>query len=135
VIKGISEHHFEQFEPIYLEGLRSKSGNLRIACVKALGDIAKTKYEQQLITASHDIEWSVRSAAVQALSKIPTPNSMDAVAKATQDKEWWVRYNAAKTLVEMPDGLEYAEKIFNGYDKYAAEVVKYVLYRRNEINN
>ena len=43
---------------------------MRIACVKALGDLANPENEQLLITATYDKDWVVRSSAVKGLGKI-----------------------------------------------------------------
>lgn len=129
VIKGLSDKAFAEFEPVYLEGMRSSNPNIKIACVRALGKLGKPEYEHPLITAAHDKNWRVRSAAVKELGRLNTEKSKLALVEATKDTEWWVRYNAAKTLVECDPDLTYVESVLNGYDRYGADAVKYILYR------
>lgn len=134
VIKGLSDYRLTEFEPIYLEGLKSQNANLRTACVRALGEIGKPEYEHMLITAAHDKNWVVRSTAVKELGQLETDKAKQALVNATSDSEWWVRYNAAKTLVETDTDLTYVEKVLEGYDKYGADAVKYMLYRHYALN-
>lgn len=134
IIKGISDHGFAEFEDMYIEGADSKNNNIKIACIKALGKIGKKEYEQSLITASRDKNWVVRATAVKELGVLHTQKCLIALEEATQDKEWWVRYNAAKTLVECDETWEHIESVLGGYDKFAADAVKYALYKKYDIN-
>ncbi len=129
VIKGLSDYRFPEFEPIYIDGLSSTNINLKIACIRALGRLGKPEYEHALIIAAHDKTWTVRAAAVTELGRMTTPNAADALTEATGDPEWWVRYNAAKALVAADPDLTHVEAVLKGYDKYAADAVKYALYR------
>ena len=45
-----------------------------------------------------------------------------------------MRYNAAKTLVECDRTWEHIEAVLGGYDKFAADAVKYALYKKYDIN-
>lgn len=129
VIKAISEYSLSEFEQMYIEGTSSKNSAMRIACVKALGNLANPANEQLLITATRDKDWVVRSAAVKGLGKINTPKAFDGIKEAIKDKEWWVRQAAAGALIEMNVSISDIEDILSGYDKYAADAVKYALYR------
>lgn len=129
VIKAISHYRLFEFEQMYIEGMSSKNSAMRIACIKALGDLANPENEQFLITATHDKDWVVRSSAVKGLGKIDTPNALEGIKEATKDKEWWVRQAAAGALIEMNVSISDIEDILSGYDKYAADAVKYALYR------
>ncbi len=129
VIKAIAHFRLAEFEEMYIEGTVSKNTGMRIACVKALSDLADPKNEQILITASRDKDWVVRSSAVKGLGKINTPNSIKGIKEATQDKEWWVRQAAAGALLDLNVNITDLEDILGGYDKYAADALKYALYR------
>ena len=129
VIKAISEYRLSEFEPMYIEGMSSKNPAMRIACVKALGDLANPENEQLLITATYDKDWVVRSSAVKGLGKINTPKSLEGIKEAIKDKEWWVRQSAAGALINRNVSVSDIEDILGGYDKYAADAVKYALYR------
>ena len=46
-----------------------------------------------------------------------------------ENNEKIARYNAAKALVAADPDLTHVEAVLKGYDKYAADAVKYALYR------
>lgn len=129
VVKALAKHKFDSFEKTYLRYLQEGSINLKIASLRALGMLAKSEYEHDLIIASNHKEWAVRSAAVKAMRKMPTENIFHAISLSTKDPEWWVRYNAAKTLVAMDHDRTHVEKILKGYDRFATEAVKHALYQ------
>lgn len=133
VIKKLADYKLDQFEDIYIQGLFSNNINLKIACIQALGKIGKPEYEHSLIIAAHDKNWVVRSTAVKQL-KFNTDRTKEALVKATSDPEWWVRFNAAKTLVSIDTDLKYVEKVLEGYDRYGADAVKYMLYRKYSLS-
>lgn len=134
VIKGISRYSISDFAPMYLEGMKSTNPNIKIASVKALGEIGGAQYEHELIVALHDKDWVVRCAAIKGLENCNTQAALEAVFQATKDSEWWVRNNAAKALVKMDTDLTYVESVLKGYDKYATDAVKYSLYRMVNMN-
>lgn len=133
MLKALAGYKITAFESLYIQCSKHKNPNVRAAAIKVLCELSQTKYEQLMITATNDSSWFVRAAAVKGLGKLNTPNSRQALLKAVQDKEWWVRYNAARTLVEMDGGLELAESVLAGYDRFAADAVKYALYRTYDI--
>ena len=129
VIKSIAKYKFDDFEDVYLEALKSDNASLRVAAVTAIGSFNDPKYERELIKTSNDKMWIVRNAAVKALGNLNTETALKSVIRAMGDNEWWVRYNAAKTLIEMDEGMEHIEEILSSTDRYAADSLKYALYR------
>ena len=129
VIKSIAPYGFSQFRALYAEGTTSKNADMRVACVRALGDLADPANEHLLLTAAKDKDWVVRSAAVKGLQKLGTPTAVQGVKEATKDKEWWVRQAAAYSLIDMNVNISELEDVLGGYDKYASDAVKYALYR------
>ncbi|MHB1454134.1 MAG: HEAT repeat domain-containing protein [Saccharofermentanales bacterium] len=130
-VKALVKRRLEMFEKDYLGFLEEENINLRIAAIKALGEIGRPEYEHALIAASRNSDWAVRSAAVRAMVKLRSPEIMMAVAQATGDKEWWVRYNAAQTLTEIDSNFTYIRKVLDGYDRYASEAVIHALYQKS----
>jgi len=130
VIKSISKYKFAEFEDIYLSSLKSRNVSLRVAATAALGALCNPKYERALIVTSNDKFWIVRNAAVKALGSLGSEDAVTAVVRALSDVEWWVRYNAARTLIKMEGGLEKIEAVLKGMDFYAADALKYALYRQ-----
>ena len=128
-IKAIAPFKIEKFEKLFLEGLKSTNNAMKIACVKAIGSLEKPENEHTLLIALKDKDWVVRSSAIKGLQKLRTSAAISGVKQATQDKEWWVRQAAAQALLEMKVSIKDIEDILQGYDKYAADAVKYSLYR------
>ena len=129
VIKAASRYNLTRFEPDYIQGTLSSDVDMRIACVKALGNLANPENEHILQNCADDASWVVRSAAVKGLQKLATPTAVECIKKSLGDKEWWVRQAAAGALVEMAVDPDELEDILGGYDKYAADALKYALYR------
>lgn len=127
VIKGIAKHRIRQFDSIYLLGLNSKNVDMKVACVRALGEIADSKYEHAMIVEVHDQNWEVRAAAADELHNFHTESSMQALEQALTDSVWWVRHNAACSLVAMDVTGKHVKEALNKYDKYANEAVRAAL--------
>lgn len=133
VISAMVPYKLEAFEEMYAEGLKSTDINMRIACVKAIGAFGKQEHEHALIIASKDKNWVVRIGAVRGLEKLHSPKAIESVKNATKDKEWWVRQTAANALLNMEVSVRDIEDIMKGYDRYAADAVKYSLYQKVDI--
>jgi HEAT repeat protein len=129
VIKAIARYRFAEFESIYVNAVNSRNVTLKVAGITALGELANAKYEDMVARTALDRIWIVRNAAVKALGKINTERSLEIVVHLTSDVEWWVRYNAAKTLILMNGGVEKIDQVLDGKDAYAADALKYALYR------
>ena len=101
VINAIAPYNLECFRQLYIDGSRNRDADMRVACVRALGNFADEKNEHALLIAARDKDWVVRSAAVKGLQKLATPAAIERVKEATRDKEWWVRQAAAYSLIDM----------------------------------
>jgi HEAT repeat protein len=128
VVKALAKYRIEGLAPAYGRYLIDGGKNLKIAAIKALGELGDTRFEHELIVASRSTEWEIRAAAVKALRNTVTVNTLEAVARSTKDSQWWVRYNAANSLVIMDRSRIYVNRILHDYDKYAIEVVRNALY-------
>lgn len=130
IIKAIAPYKIEEFRPMYIEGIAGKNFGMRVACIKALAAFGDPEDEQLLQIAAQDKEWVIRAAAVRGLSLLHTKSALQTVKKALTDKEWWVRQTAAKAITEMDISPRDLEDILGGYDRYAADAVKSVLYKK-----
>ncbi len=135
IIKAIAAYKFEQFEKMYIDGTVSKDMQMRIACIKALGYLAKRENEHILAIAAKDKDWVVRCAAIDGLKRLDTVTAINCVKEGVKDKEWWVRQNAARALADMNVNISVIEDILSGYDKYASDAAKYALYRHVNLNH
>ncbi len=130
IIKAIVPYKIEEFRPMYIEGFSGKNFGMKVACIKAIAAFGNPGDEQFLQIAAKDREWVIRAAAVRGLSLLHTKSALDSVKVALTDKEWWVRQTAAKAITEMEISPRDLEDILGGYDRYAADAVKAVLYKK-----
>lgn len=101
--------------------------NVKIACIKALGQFENQKYEDIILEFLKDREWEVRSAAAKSLGNIGTAKALKPLVVAISDEEWWVRYNSAWSINKLPGGLESIGDILNGTDRFARDMIISVL--------
>ena len=129
IIKTLEIYKIDAFRPMYIEGATGNDIQLKIACVKALSAFGYPEDEQMLQMAAQDKEWVIRAAAIRGLSRLKSPTALASVKHALGDKEWWVRQTAAQAITKMDILPSDLEEILGGYDRFAADAVKTVLYR------
>lgn len=132
IIKAIAHFRLDAFRPMYLAGATGNNQQHKIACIKALAEFGYEEDEQILQMAAKDREWVIRSSAVRGLSRLKTRTALNTVKRALSDKEWWVRHTAADSIIKMNVSPRDLEDILGGYDRFAADAVKNVLYRMIE---
>ena len=130
IIKTIAPYKLEAFRSMYIEGASGDDGQMKIACVKALAAFGYPEDEQLMQIAASDKDWVIRAAAVRGLSLLKSETALATVKHALGDKEWWVRQTAAQCITKMDISSSDLEEILGGYDRFAADAVKNVLYRQ-----
>lgn len=98
--------------------------------ISAIRYFAKYHYEPALAHlysfATEDSPvWEYRAIAASALGNYPADETEALLKKLLSDRNWYVRYNAADSLERL--GIRYEEMIdiFEGRDRYAAEMLRY----------
>ncbi len=129
IIKAITPYKLEEFHQMFVENSASKDFQLKVASVKALAAFGWPEDEQLLQMAAQDKEWVIRASAVRGLALLDTPTALESVKTALRDKEWWVRQTAASALTSMDISPTDLEDVLGGYDRYAADAVKSVLFK------
>ena len=132
IIKAIAHFRLDAFRQMYLSGATGNNQQHKIACIKALAEFGYEEDEQILQMAAKDRDWVIRSSAVRGLSRLNTRTALNTVKRALSDKEWWVRHTAADSIIKMNVSPRDLEDILGGYDRFAADAVKNVLYRMIE---
>ena len=130
IIKSIVPYKIDAFRPMYIEGTSGDDIQMKIACVKALSAFGYPEDEQLLQIAAGDKNWVIKAAAVRGLSLLHSPTALTTVKHALGDKEWWVRQAAAQSITRMDISPSDLEEILSGYDRFASDAVKNVLYRQ-----
>lgn len=133
IIKTISVYRIDAFRPMYIEGAAGDDVQMKLACVKALAAFGYPEDEQLLQIAASDNNWVIRSSAIRGLSLLKTAAALATVKHALSDKEWWVRQTAAQAITKMDISPHDLEEILGGYDRFASDAVKTVLYRTVEV--
>ena len=129
VIKTLGEYKIDAFRDMYMQGAAGDDFQLKIACVKALAAFGYPEDEQILQMAAQDKDWVIRSSAIRGLSRLHTSTALATVKRGLSDKEWWVRQTAAQVITNMDISAKDLEEILGGYDRFAADAMKAVLYR------
>ena len=129
IIKAIAHFRLDAFRQMYLSGATGNNQQHKIACIKALAEFGYEEDEQILQIAAADKDWVIRSSAVRGLSLLKTQTALNTVKQALSDKEWWVRHTAADSIIKMNVSPRDLEDILGGYDRFAADAMKNVLYK------
>ena len=129
VIKTIGVYKIDAFRDMYIQGAGGDDHQLKIACVKALAAFGYPEDEQLLQMAAQDKDWVIRSSAIRGLSRLHTNTALATVKRGLSDKEWWVRQTSAQVITNMDISAKDLEEILGGYDRFAADAMKAVLYR------
>lgn len=132
-VQAFAPYALSEFSEMYRKEAKSTDVNMKIAAVKALAALNNPEFEHDLILAVKDRNWIVRISALKGLEKFDSHSAVQGVIEATKDKEWWVRNTAAQCLLNMNVSVVEIENILKGYDRYAADAVKYSLYRKIDL--
>lgn len=75
--------------------------------------------------------WEYAAIAASSLAGYPGDRTVEALKNLLSSRNWHVRYNAAQSLTSL--GLQYTDlaDIFEGSDRYAAEMLRYRFDQRN----
>lgn len=121
-ITSLSEQVMDFFE--------SENLNILISTARALGALKYSPAKEKLIKKLANCEWELACAIIDALAKIDPDNCYETILPFVFHKEWWVRYRTAETLVSVSDSERLVADIEKSGDKYAQEIVSYMLERK-----
>ena len=120
-----SGNHCEKMLQIMIDNRENQE--LRFSAIRYF---AKYRYEPALkhlyAFAKEDSPvWEYRAIAAFTLGNYPADETERLLKKLLCDRNWYVRYNAADSLERL--GIRYEEMIdiFEGRDRYAAEMLRY----------
>ena len=82
-------------------------------------------YLVDLAKNSNESRWEYAAITATALGSYNCPETIEILKELLKSRNWHVRYNASQSLIEL--GLDYSElaDIFDGDDRYAAEILQY----------
>lgn len=132
-IQSIGNEKIYELAEEVMSFLNSENLNLRISTARALGELKYKPAKEVLLKILPDSDWELTSAIVEALSKISPEDCYETILPFVYHKEWWVRYRTAEILVSLPDNDKLINDIEKSKDKYASEIVEYMLQRKKLI--
>jgi len=89
--------------PLLIEGAADTRGEVRAACLRALGVLGHPAAEVALSAGMFDSEWEVRAAASEAAGRIGSTAVISDLVRRLEDPVWWVRFRAAESLALLGD--------------------------------
>ena len=120
-----SRDHCEKMLQIMTDG--GENQELRFSAIRYF---AKYYYEPALahlysLATDDALVWEYRAIVASALGNYPAEQTEMLLKEFLCDPNWYVRYNAADSLERL--GVQYEEMIdiFEGRDRYAAEMLRY----------
>jgi len=100
--------------------LKDPDGNVRARAAHAMGLIADSAFNDDLVAALKDPEWAVRAMSAKAVGRIGTEKAIPRLSDLVSDREWWVRSNAGDALRALgPPGREALIQMLDAPDIYA----------------
>lgn len=107
-----------------------ENAEIHFACIRYFGkypDPEAYPMLLQFVENEKDQTWEYAAIAATALASYPGRQTEEALKACLGSRNWYVRLNAAKSLEQL--GLGYAQMmdIFEGSDRYAAEILRYCM--------
>ena len=130
-IQTIGNENITQLSNEVLSFVDSENLNLLISAIRALGNLKYTPVKERLVVILQEADWELTCAVVEALAKIDPENSYDIIFPFVFHEEWWVRFRTAEALVSLPNNKRLLEEKEICQDKYAFEMVSYMLQKKN----
>jgi len=96
--------------------LRHEWRDVRVAAVRALGQLAARDRVDALAACLNDGEWQVRAQAAAVLGRLGATSHVGVLAKALRDPAWWVRRHAAYALASLGDAGRTALRAVAAHD-------------------
>lgn len=108
----------------------TEDDEIRYCAIRYLG---KYKYEKShallcsLAENANESKWQYSAIASTALSIYPSEKTIGILKNNLYSKNWYIRVNSAKSLKKL--GITYSElfDIIDGEDRYASEILRYML--------
>jgi len=103
--------------------------DVRVAAVRALGQLRAGECAPMMIARLADPEWPVRAQAARALGLAGAPEAVEPLAACLTDRAWWVRRHAAYALLALGEAGSRAlrESASASPDPYARDIASEAL--------
>lgn len=120
---------FDAGEPILYLAEHTFDDEIKIACIKALGELSIIKATNFMIKNLRNDDWVIRSQAARNLGKIGDEKVIPQLRSVLEDDNYWVKYHSASAIAELGKrGVSFLkEYCTTSYDEKSKNIVEQVL--------
>ena len=137
IISEVLKYHgnFETGEAVLKIAKLSDNDELRIACIKTLGDLEFLDGVPFLLECLNSENWICRSQAAKALGSIGWDEAIPQMEELLRyDDHYWVKMHTASAIKSStPDWKKILKKVYDeSGDKNTRQIIKYVWYEQEK---
>jgi hypothetical protein len=103
--------------------LDNESKERRIAAIKAFGNLKDIRYLEKITSLLNDDSWEVRALTAKTLGRYGQSSVIPNLLEKLSDRQWFVRFNSAVAILKLDKELKYVDKVFEGEDKFAKDII------------
>lgn len=92
---------FEAGDQLLHLGKHTQHEEIKIACIKALGELSILKAADFMINNLKNDNWVIRSQAAKNLGKISDEKVIKQLSSILEDHNYWVKYHSAGAIAEL----------------------------------
>lgn len=120
---------FDAGEPLLYLAEHTDDDEIKIACIKALGELSIIKATDFMIKNLRDDDWVIRSQAARNLGKIGDEKMIQPLSLSLKDDNYWVKYHSASAIVDLGQkGVNFLKEYHaTSYDDKSKNIVEQVL--------
>lgn len=110
------------------QDLENNSVELKIAALKYISYMGRSRNHKMIYRLSEDVDWQVRAITAKALETVDTQESIRLLETLLKDKNKWVKTNAAYSLIKKgKKGIAILEKQSQEVDEQAYDIAQEML--------
>ncbi len=125
----------EPVQDLMLQCLKSEDKDLIISASKYFGWVTNDKAGEVLLRNLDHSDWEVRALSARVSQRgYESPQLLNVLEQHLADSNWFVRMNSAYAFLFMVKDDERVKRILDGKDKYAREMIIYVMFVKGMID-
>lgn len=133
IIDSFSKNKFDFCKKSILMKLKEESHReVRISIIKYFGNNYYDEAQDSLIKLLSSKWWEERAMAAKSIGKYYSFEVENSLKESLKDENWYVRLNSASSILENNCTKEIVKEVLNSEDKYAKEILLYVLQQKNK---
>lgn len=133
IINSFSKNKFSFCSENFLRMLRNESNKeVRISIIKYFENNYYHEAKSDLLNLLNSKWWEERAMAAKSLSNYYSIDVENSLKKSLKDENWYVRLNSASSILENNCTRAIIKDILDSEDKYAKEILLYVLNKKDK---